>query len=103
MNGADILMIKVNIVFDNALEDADIIAVPDEFISEIEAIGQNFLNEIPAMGNDYRTVINGQEYFVAETDGFIKWFNLHYCSATEKAYIVAKNTNYCPQYKTIEF
>ena len=97
-------MTKVNIIFDNVLEDVDIIAIPDEVVAKIEAIGQEFLKWVTnANDSDYRTIIDGQEYLVAETDGFIKWLNLHHCTETEKAYVVERNTNYCPQYKTIEF
>lgn len=97
-------MIKVNIVFDCVLEDADIIAIPDELAPQIEAIGQEFLNWIPnEEDSDYWTIIDGQKYLIAETDGFIKWLNSSYCLNTEKAYVVARNTNYCPEYRSIEF
>ena len=97
-------MKKVNVVFDNDLNDVDIIAIPDAILSKIEAIGQEFLDWVPnEKDNDYWTIIDGRRYSVAETDGFIKWLNSCYCSKTDKAYVVAKNTNYLPQYKTIEF
>lgn len=97
-------MTKVNIVFDNVFEDADIIAIPDEIASKIEAIGQEFLDWVPnAKDSDYWTIIDGKKYSVAETNGFIKWLNSYYCSKTEKAYVVTRNTNYCPLYKAIKF
>ena len=97
-------MTKVNIVFDDRFYDADIIAIPDEIVSEIEAIGQEFLYWVPnAKDSDYWIIIDGRKCSVAETDGFIKWLNSQYCSNTEKAYVVARNTNYCPLYKIIEF
>ena len=97
-------MTKVNIVFDDMFDDADIIAVPDEMVSQIEAIGQEFLNWIPsAEDNDYWTIIDGRKCPVAETDGFIKWFNAAYCQKAEKAYVVARNTKYDPNYHIIEF
>lgn len=40
-------MQRVNMVFDDALDDVDIIVVPDETASEIEAIGQAFLQWLP--------------------------------------------------------
>ena len=97
-------MTKVNIVFDNAFEDVDIIAIPDEFESKIEAIGQEFLDWIPHVNDeDYWTIIDNHKYSVAETDGFIKWLNSHYCLKSEKACVVLRNTSYCPLYKIIEF
>lgn len=97
-------MINVNIVFDNFFEDADIIAVPDEIAPKIQEIGQEFLDWVPtAKDSDYYVIEEGRKYVVAETDGFIKWLNACYCQNTEKAYVVARNTNYCPQYQIIEF
>lgn len=97
-------MTKVNIVFDNVFEDADIIVVPDEIAAIIEAIGQEFLLWVPnAEDSDYWAIIDGRKCSVAETDGFIKWLNSRYCLKEERAYVVARNTNCCPLYKTIEF
>ncbi len=98
-------MTKVNIVFDNVFEDADIIAIPDEIAYKIEEIGQEFLDWVPNTDDgDYWTIINGKKCSVAETDGFIKWLNNYYCrTLKEKAYIVVKNTNYCRDYNIIEF
>lgn len=76
----------------------------DEIISQIEEIGQEFLDWIPnATEEDYWKIVNGKKYFVAETDGFIKWLNSHYCSKIEQSYVVARNVNYCSLYKVIEF
>lgn len=97
-------MTRVNIVFDGFYDDADIIAIPDEIVPNIKAIGQEFLHWVPtAEDSDYWSIVDGQKYAVAETVGFIKWLNAFYCSETEKAYIVASNTNYCPQYRIIRF
>lgn len=97
-------MTKVNIVFDDIFDDADIIAVPDEISSKIEEIGQEFLFWVPTTeDSDYWMIIDGRKCLVAETDGFIKWLNSYYCKETDKAYVVARKTNYCPKYKTIEF
>ena len=97
-------MTKINIVFDDMFEDADIIAIPDEIASQINAIGQEFLDWVLyANDSDYWTLINGQKCAVAETDGFIKWLNSYHCKELEKAYVLKRNTNYCSLYKTIEF
>ena len=97
-------MIKVNIVFDDLFDDADIIAIPDEVSSRIEEIGQEFLHWIPtAEDPDYWTLINGRKCTIAETDGFIKWINTTYCKNLEKCYVVARNTDYDSTLKIIEF
>lgn len=97
-------MTKVNIVFDDDFEDADIIAIPNEIAAQIEALSQEFLNWVTnTTDSDYWTIIDGQKYVIAETDGFVKWLNSYYCLKTKKAYIVTQNINYCPQYKIVEF
>ena len=97
-------MKRINIVFDDAFDDADILEIPDEIFSRIEEIGQEFLDWVPqAEDLDYWTMIDGRRCAVAETDGFIKWLNATYCKDLEKALAVARNTNYEPSLKTIEF
>ena len=97
-------MKRINIVFDDAFDDADTLVIPDEIFSRIEEIGQEFLDWIPqAEDSDYWTMIDGRRCAVAETDGFIKWLNATYCKDLEKAFVVARNTNYEPSLKTIEF
>lgn len=98
------LMTNINIVFDDVYDDVDIIAVPDEIVPKIEELGQEFLFWIPtAEDSDYCTIIDEKKCSVAETDGFIKWLNSFYCKNRENAYVVARNTNYCPKYKIVEF
>ena len=97
-------MTRVNIVFDDVYDDADIIAVPDEIVSNIEKIGQEFLDwKPPEDDSDYWVIIDGKKCQNVETDGFLKWLNSRYCQETEKAYVVARNTDYCPEYKIIDF
>lgn len=97
-------MTKVNIVFDNVFEDADIIAIPDEIVPQIDVIGQEFLDWVPTTtDSDYWTIVDGRKCLSVETDGFIKWVNSSYCLNIEKAYVVTRNTDYYPQYKIIEF
>ena len=97
-------MTKLNIVFDGIFENADIIAVPDEIADKIEQLGQEFLEWVTETSDsDYQMIVDGKVCVVAETDGFIKWLNSCYCPESEKVYVIARNTNYCPEYKTIEF
>ena len=97
-------MKRINIVFDDAFDDADIIVIPDDIFSRIEEIGQEFLNWVPqAEDPDYWTIIDGRRCAVAETDGFIKWLNATYCNDLENAFVAARNTNYEPSLKIIEF
>ncbi|MCI9642618.1 hypothetical protein [Parabacteroides goldsteinii] len=95
-------MTNFNIVFDEFSEDVDIIAIPDELVPKIGTIGQEFLYWIlDTKDSDYWEIIDGLKYCIAETKGFIKWLNSNYCANTEKAYIVAQNTNYNPEYQIL--
>lgn len=97
-------MTKVNIIFDDVLDDVDIIAIPDEIAYKIESIGQEFLKWVSTSNDPYYwVVVNGRKCNNSETEGFIKWLNYHYCLGKEKAYIISTNTNFCPEYKIIEF
>lgn len=97
-------MTNVNIVYDDVFDDADIIAVPDEIVSDIEKIGQEFMCWSPPESDDeYWVIVDGRKCLAMETDGFLKWLNSNCCQNTEKAYVIARNTNYCPGYKIIEF
>ena len=97
-------MTKVNVVYEYVYDHADIIAVPDEIASKIEAIGQEFLHWVPsATDSDYWTIINGRKCVLAGADGFVKWLNSCYCSKTDKAYVVKRDTHYDPQYKMVDF
>jgi hypothetical protein len=97
-------MVKVNIVFDDIFDDADIIAIPDELFLQIEEIGQAFLHWVLTTEDpDYWKLINGRKCIIAETDGFIKWMNTTYCKDLEKCFVVARNTGYDSALKIIGF
>ena len=97
-------MEKVNIVFDGAFDDVDIIVIPNEISDNIEKIGQEFLDWVPdAEDSDYWQNKNGIRLCVAETDGFIKWLNSFYCTGIKQAYVLERNTQYNPSFKCISF
>lgn len=97
-------MTKVNLVFDDTYDDVDIIAVPDSLVVEIRRIGQEFLYWLPsAKDEEYWVETDGEKCLNAETEGFIKWLNTHYCTTTEAACIIEQHTRFCPEYPRIDF
>lgn len=97
-------MTKVNIVFDNFYDDADIIAVPDEIIKKLPELAQDYLNWIPPETDTESWVFtNGKKCLNKETVGFIKWLNQNCCANLNKAYIISQNTAYNAEYPIIEF
>lgn len=97
-------MIYVNIVYDDVYDDVDIIAIPQEIFLNLKNIINNFLNWIPPKDDsDYWVILDGDLCMMIESEGFLKWLNTNYCPKDKQAYIVKKNTYYCPEYKSIEF
>ncbi len=97
-------MTNINVVYEYYYDDVDIIAIPDELIDIIEDIGQEFLHWAPPINDkDYWSMVDGRLCQNMNTDGFIKWLNSTYCKTLEKAYIVSRNTDYCPEYKMVDF
>jgi hypothetical protein len=98
-------MQKVNVVFDDVFDDADIILIPDK----IERNLRDIVNQFFAWSKDtddpaYWTVINGKKVGVLETRGFIDWINnFHLKNNKEKALILEQHTNYNPIYPLIEW
>ncbi len=97
-------MTYISIVFDDILDDVDIIAIPDSLVDKIEELTQEFLHwEGPKDDPDYWGFCNGHICQVTETVGFVKWLNNYHCLDEEKAIIIAQHTNYSDAYKSVEF
>ena len=91
-------------IYDDILDDVDIIAIPDELKDDLGHIVNSFLEwKAPEDDEDFWDFSDGGKCYVVETVGFLKWLNNNYCHNINKAYIVEQNTNYCPEYDCIEF
>lgn len=99
-------MINFNILYEDDENDVDIICVPEVISSQMENIAQEFLDWLPnadAENNLYWKEINGDKCNICETDGFIEWLNNNYCSASQKAYIVAQHVCLHDEYDNVVF
>lgn len=100
-------MERLNIIYDDDMDDVDIIAIPKEMCREIENSVKRFMEWLmesaPKDDEDYWITINGKQFSNLETVGFVKWLNTYYCNNSSKVFIVEQHTSYCSQFKSIEF
>ena len=99
-------MIHINIVFDEEMDDVDIIALPENIFRDIASITRQFMDwlpDAPKDNSDYWAHINGKSCLTLETDGFVKWLNQTYCLGSNEAFIVEQHTKYHPEYQRIDF
>lgn len=100
-------MENVYVIYDDVIEDADVIAVPNEIYQDIEKLANVFMEwlteDVARKDQEYWRTLNGKQYLNIETKGFVKWLNIYYCKECDKAYIVKQHTEYYPKYKCIEF
>lgn len=98
-------MKNVQILFEDAYDDVDIIIVPDDIYDSMKKLCQDFLHwKAPKDDPDYWSVDkNGRIYANAETVGFVKWLNNFYCTGEEKASIIVQHVDYSSDIFTIEF
>ena len=99
-------MTKVNVVFDDELADVDIILVPDEIASNIEAIVQSFFNwafEPENKPQFMKRTNNGRMVMSLGTHELIWWLNKYRIVDGPKAAIIMEHTTYCADYPSAEF
>ena len=99
-------MIHINIVFDEEMDDVDIIALPENIFRDIASITRQFMDwlpDAPKYDSDYWAHINGKSCLTLETDGFVKWLNQTYCHGSNEVFIVEQHTKYHPEYQRIDF
>ena len=91
------LMEKVNIIYDDEMDDVDIIAIPKEMCREIENLVQSYMEWLmesaPKDDEDYWITINGKRFSNLETVGFVKWLNNYYCNNSGKVSIIEQHTS----------
>lgn len=97
-------MKKINIVFDDVLDDVDIICVPEFVANEIARIVQAFFSWMYNNDHEYWVVnAKGQKVLTIETESFIWWLNNHYINSNEQAYIISQHGCFVPNYPTADF
>ena len=86
------MMKKINLVFDECYEDADILLVPDFVFNTADAWSSKYGNWLVSQGEH-----------VMESKGFVEWLNKFYCTENNKACILQQHITVDPDEKAIEF
>lgn len=99
-------MVRVNILYADNIEDADIILVPENIAQNIEFFTQKFFDWVYANENQklfQKTDSLGRVYVSIGTQDFIWWLNEYEISTIPYASIVKEHTTCCPNYPTAQF
>ena len=91
----------VNIVFEDDINDSDLILVPDYVASDLVKYSQAFFDWL---SDSPKKMFGSVSYIECETEDFLYWLN-HYVIKPdeEKAKVVLQHVRYNPLYKSLEF
>lgn len=99
-------MKKVNVVFDDEIDDVDILLVPDEIADNIEGVLREFNQWLRIPENRSRfvvKVINGYEIISINTEEFLWWLNYVRIDDTQKATILIQHAKLVVDYPRADF
>jgi hypothetical protein len=99
-------MQKVNVVFDDVFDDADLILVPKRCVNAIREIEYAFNHWLQSDQNTefWGIASDGRPCVDCETVGLIYWLNTYYRLPDEPlAEILQQHTDYNPEYPSFEF
>ncbi len=95
----------INVVFEDDLDDVDIIEVPDFIANDLNKYADGFIKWL-CCTQDTRFIKknkNGNTYYVCETDGFLYWLNNFVINAEERAVLVLEHVMFDNRYNRIDF
>lgn len=99
-------MKRINMVFDNEYESADILLVPDQIADEIEKVVWDFNIWLKNPEHAQRFMITGADnkiYLNINTEDFIWWLNNIRIVDDNKAQLEQQFVPYVPAYPIAEF
>lgn len=99
-------MCNINLLYDDVLNDVDVVCVPACVAEDIMSVTQKFFSWMNNKDNihDYRvTNAKGETVLVIETESFIWWLNEHFIKSDKKAFIVSQHDEFNPDYPTAYF
>ncbi len=92
-------MQKINLIYDDILDDVDILLVPDCIAYDIENVIQEFgyWLSVPENSDQFlNATINGHRYLAIGTAEFMWWLNNIKITGENKAVITDQHTTYNP-------
>ena len=99
-------MKKVNVVFDDEIDDVDIILVPDDIADNIASVMWEFNQWLSLPENRRRFVektIDGREVLEIGTEKILWWLNHIKIDSMQKATLLVQHTKLVSDYPSIEF
>ena len=99
-------MKRINIVFDDNLDDVDILSVPDFIADNIEQITQQFFNWVADPNNSKRwtyTDQSGRTVLGIGTEEFLWWLNNILSDGDSYAAVYREHTAFRVEYPSAEF
>ena len=99
-------MKKINIVFEDDLEDVDVLLVPEYIANDIERITQNFFDWVSAVKHQKlfeQKSTCGNTHIAVGTHAFVWWLNEYTTQNGDVVVILKEHTTYCPEYPTAAF
>ena len=94
-------MVRVNILYENEIEDVDIILVPKEIANKIETVTQKFFNWIFEEENKKRFQKENEKdhvYTAVSAKDFIWWINKYEIHNPPYASLVEEHTTLCSDF-----
>lgn len=99
----DHAMKKINLVFDDAYDDADILFVQNEFCEDIQNNMNLFQHWVFDRANGCIKTKDGKELCCVETEDLIRWLNVTFGNGeVGQARIIKQHTQYDPRLLTVE-
>ena len=99
-------MKRINMIFDNEYESADILLVPDQIADEIDKVVWDFNIWLKNSEQAQRfavTAANNKTYLNINTEDFIWWLNNIKLVGDERAQLEQQFVPYIPAYPIAEF
>ena len=98
-------MTKINLVYENDYDDADILLVPKDAAESIDETVQLFFDwvHMPEQENRFKVLLHGRLVTSIGTKEFLWWLNNIYHEGKENAYLIAEHVSACPDYPFANF
>ena len=99
-------MQNINLLFEGAVDDVDIIRVPKRIADNIESVTELYFSWMYLnidKHHYWKLGKTGEKILSYETESFIWWINTHYSQSNEYAQLVLQHTHLVPEYPIAYF
>ena len=101
-------MKNINLIFDGAVDDVDVICVPSEIADNLLDVANLYFSWMHNNIDEHSYWVlgnNGTKILCYETESFIWWINNHYSQpgCNKQAFIVLQHTHLAAEYPIVNF